>query len=268
MQTSEAQVESARRIDLAGMQIELYEAGEGPPLVFLHGGSGPRFGSPFLRALSRDFRVIAPAHPGFGASDLPDWVDSVDDFAHLYIELIDRLRLDRPYLVGASLGGWIAAELATKRARDIARLALIAPLGIKVGPRDRLDIPDVFAMPEAELNRRVYHDPVRARVPLEGRSDAELAVHFRNQSTLALVTWEPYMHNPKLRHRLHMIAAPTLIIRGASDGIVSEEYASAYARLIPGARLCTLDEAGHAPQSEQPAMTAETIRRFWRQERA
>src|SRR5215469_17880347 len=90
---------------LAGIEIELHEGGSGPPLLFLHGASGFRPDPPYVGLLARHRRLIAPSHPGFGASGLPLWLDTVDDIAHLYLELMDRKRLDRVDIVGCSLGG-------------------------------------------------------------------------------------------------------------------------------------------------------------------
>jgi pimeloyl-ACP methyl ester carboxylesterase len=193
---------------------------------------------------------------------LPDWLDSVDDIAHLYLELLDRLNLDTVDLVGCSIGGWIAAEMATKTPQRVRRLVMVAPVGIKTGPSDQLDIPDIFAMPEAELAKLLYHDPARMQVDRTKMSDAELSIMFRNRETLALLTWEPWMHNPKLKRRLHRIAAPALFIRGESDGLVSQPYLEAYARLLPNARTRTIAAAGHVPQREQPAAFAAAVLEF------
>ena len=143
-------------VKLGEVELELFEGGGGQPLLFLHGGNGPRPDAPFLASLCEEFRVIAPTHPGFGASSLPFWLDSIDDFAHIHLELINRLGLSDVVLVGHSIGGWTAAELATKTTSSIDRVVLIAPVGIKVGPVDRLDIPDIFAMPQQELQRLLY----------------------------------------------------------------------------------------------------------------
>ena len=128
---------------------------------------------------------------------------------------------------------------------------LVAPVGIKVGPVDKLDIPDIYAMSDDQVERLLYAEPDKWRRDRTKMTDADLLVLARNRQTLALITWEPYMHNPKLKHRLHAINVPTLMIRGAQDGLVSSEYAAAYAKLIPGATLTTIDGAGHAPQIEQ-----------------
>ena len=249
-------------ISIAGVDLELVERGQGDPILYLHGGGGIASDTGFLDMLARERRVIAPSHPGFGKSSLPDWLDSVDDIAHIYLELMDRLGLARADLVGFSIGGWIAAELATKTPERLNRLVLIGPVGVKTGKPDKLDIPDVFAMPLEELDKLRFHDPVKHAGSFAALSDEELYVVARNRETLALPTWEPYMHNPKLNHRLHRVNVPALLLRGASDRIVSAEYLERYAALIPNARIETIASAGHLPQVEQPAATAVSVLRF------
>ena len=133
---------------------------------------------------------------------------------------------------------------------------------VKVGPPDKLDIPDIFAMPQDEAAKLLFHDPARMTADTAKMSDDELAVMFRNRETLALLTWEPWMHNPKLKHRLHRIGAPALFVRGASDGLVSAEYLEAYARLLPDARTLTIPAAGHAPHLEAPQALASAVLGF------
>jgi pimeloyl-ACP methyl ester carboxylesterase len=206
--------------------------------------------------------VIAPSHPGFGRSSLPDWLDSVDDISHVYLELMHRLGLTHVDLVGFSIGGWIAAEIASKVPERLTRLALIGPVGVKTGTPDKLDIPDIFAMPQEALDRLRFHDPRNNPVDLASMRDDELLIAARNRETLALIAWEPYMHNPKLRHRLHRVDLPVLLLRGASDGIVSAEYLLRYAALFPNAQTKTIDQAGHLPQVEQRDATAKIILQF------
>ena len=159
-------------------------------------------------------------------------------------------------------GGWIAAELATKSPASLRKLVLVGPVGVKTGPVDRLDIPDIFALPQSEVERLLFHDPERMRMDPSRLTDEQLAISARNRETLALLVWEPYMHNPKLRHRLHRVTAPTLFLRGESDGLVSAEDLTAYARLLPNARTGTIAAAGHAPQVEQPQAFANKVFEF------
>ena len=254
-----------KTISIAGVELEVFDSG-GPkgstPILYLHAGRGFLPDAPYVGKLASGHRLIAPSHPGFGRSSLPDWLDSVDDIAHLYLELIERLELARIGFVGCSIGGWIAAEVATKTTASLDKLVLVAPVGVKLGPPDRLDIPDIFAMPQERLHGLLHHDPEAMRVDPAQMSDEELRIMVRNREALALIGWEPYMHNPKLRHRLHRVRIPTLFLRGASDGLVSEEYLAGYARLLPNARTETIAAAGHLPQLEQPEIFASTVLSF------
>jgi pimeloyl-ACP methyl ester carboxylesterase len=254
------------KLKLADVDLELFDSGQRTdsqrPILFLHGGGGFNARQPFVAPLSEKRRLVVPWHPGFGKSSLPGWLDSVDDIAHLYLELLDVLKLDRVDLVGCSLGGWIAADMATKAPERFSRIVFVGPVGIKVGPPDRLDIPDVFAMPQDEVLELTYHDPARMKPDVAKMSDDELAAMFRARETLALLTWEPWMHNPKLKHRLHRIGAPALFIRGENDGLVSQDYLEAYARFLPNARTETIKAAGHVPQLEQPAAFTAAVLKF------
>jgi pimeloyl-ACP methyl ester carboxylesterase len=249
-------------MSVAGVDLEVLDRGQGVPILYLHGGAGIDLDLPLIERMAKVRRVIAPSHPGYGRSGLPDWIDSVDDIAHIYLELMDRMNLARADLVGFSLGGWIAAEIATKVPERLLRLALIGPVGVKTGSPDKLDIPDVFAMPQERLNLLRFHDPRKNPVDTGAMSTEELNIVARNAETLALLTWEPYMHNPKLRHRLHRVGVPTLFVRGASDGIVSAEYLARYAALIPKAKIGTIAEAGHLPHVEQLDATAAKVLGF------
>jgi pimeloyl-ACP methyl ester carboxylesterase len=253
---------SRSTMPLGGVELELFEGGEGTPLLFLHGAQGVLPAQGFLATLASERRVIAPSHPGFGRSTLPDWLDRADDIARIYLELMDRLGLDAVEMIGCSVGGWIAADLASTAPERVRRLVLVGPVGVKVGPAERLDIPDIFAMPQEKLNRLLYHDPDKHRPDFAAMSDEEITIVVRNRETLALITWEPYMHDPKLRHRLHRASMPALFVRGASDGLVSAEYLTAYAALLPDARIETIAEAGHAPQVEQPERLAAAVVKF------
>ena len=236
-------------ISIAGVELEMFERGRGAPILYLHGGGGIALDLPFIDLLARERRIVAPSHPGFGRSSLPDWLDSVDDIAHIYLELMDRLGLSRTDIVGSSIGGWIAADIATKVPERLERLVLIGPVGVKTGPPDKLD----------QLR---FHDPAKNPLDLASMPEEELHILARNRETLALLTWEPYMHNPKLKHRLHRVNVPTLFLRGASDGIICAEYLERYAALVPQARTETIAQAGHLPQVEQPTATAVKVLRF------
>ncbi len=249
-------------IKIAGIDLEVFEAGEGPPLLWLHGGQGFNPKEEFVPPLAARRRLIVPSHPGFGRSGLPEWLDSVDDIAHIYLELMDRLELDAADFVGCSIGGWIAAEMAAKSPERIRRLVMVGPVGVKVGSADKLDIPDIFAMPQDDASKLLYHDPAKMKVDLAKLTDDELSTMFRNRETLALLVWEPWMHNPKLKRRLHRAAMPALFVRGESDGLVSADYLAAYAKLLPNSRTLTITAAGHVLHLEQPQALANAVLEF------
>jgi pimeloyl-ACP methyl ester carboxylesterase len=247
---------------VAGVDLEVLDSGGGTagkskPLLFLHSGMGYDPWRPFVEQIAKRRRVIAPSHPGFGKSSLPEWLDSIDDIAYLYLELLDRLGIEQADMAACSVGGWIGAEMASKAPQRFRRVALIAPVGVKLGSPDKLDIPDVFAMPQADFDKLVYKDPARVLPDFSKLPDEELTAIFRARETLALLVWEPWMHNTKLKRRLHRVDAPALFVRGDSDGLVSANYLDGYAKLLPNARTITISGAGHLPHLEQPqALTA------------
>src|SRR5713101_5989020 len=150
------------RIAIGEISLEVLMAGEGPPLLFLHGGDYFLQNREFIEELARHWRVIVPRHPGFGASERPDGFRTVHDLAYLYLDLLDRQDLQNVMLAGSSFGGWIALEMCVRCVERIGRLALIDTLGVKFGWREERDITDIYALPGEELLRRTFFDPVRA----------------------------------------------------------------------------------------------------------
>jgi pimeloyl-ACP methyl ester carboxylesterase len=247
---------------LAGsVPLTYLDIGAGAPILVLHGAGGLPPDAAFLELLAAHGRVIAPTHPGYGRSVLPEWIDSVDDLAYVYLDLLDALDLRDVTVVGFSMGGWIAAEIAVKSTARIARIVLVDAVGIKISDRLTRDIVDMFAMDPGELNRISYHDVSKA-LNVNGLSDEALEIVARNREAAALYLWEPYAHNPKLTRRLHRIDVPVLVLWGESDGFVKPSYGRAYAELIPGARFETIPAAGHAPQYEQPEDFVNRVVRF------
>lgn len=248
-------------LDVAGVPLEVYDRGTGMPILMLHGAGGPRGNAPFMDLLEQHGRIVAPSHPGFGGSPLPDWINGVDDLAYLYLDLLDRLDWYDVTLIGMSMGGWTACEIATKSAHRLAKLILVDPVGIKVGDRETRDIPDIYALHPDEVTKLTYHDPAKAP-DYAAFSDEELLAVARNREAGVLYLWEPYMHNPQLRRRLHRITIPTLLLRGESDGLVSDAYARAYAASIPNCRYETIANAGHAPHMEAPQAFVDAVAHF------
>ena len=172
-------------IDLAGVSLDLWEGGEGPPLLFLHGAGGFRADHQFLKLLGRHRRITAPSHPGFGASSLPSRIDRPDDIAHIYLGLLDRIGAQPIDLIACSLGGWIGAELTSMAPEKFRRLIFVGPVGVKTGSRETLDIPDIFAAPAPILEKWLYHQPEKFRADPAAMTDQELAIMLRNRETTA-----------------------------------------------------------------------------------
>jgi pimeloyl-ACP methyl ester carboxylesterase len=252
-------------LTLRDVRLDVVERGEGRPILWLHGEDGLDPDASFLDRLAGLGRVIAPSHPGFGHSPDADRIDTVDDLSYLYLDLLVERDARDVVLVGDSLGGWIAAEMAVKCTARLSRLVLVAPLGIKVGDRETRDIPDIWALDPDEVLRLQYADPARAAVDYTTLSEDRVTVIARDRQATALYAWEPYFHNPKLRERLHRVDVPTLILWGADDRFVAaDHYGAAYRAAIPGARLETIPGAGHFPHLERPDAMAERIAAFLR----
>ncbi len=240
------------RVHVTGMDIEVERRGRGEPLLLLYGEEALELEAPFLDDLAKLYDVVIPSPPGFGTSERPDWISSPDDIAYIYLDLVEKLGIKKAPVVGFSLGGWIAAEMATKDDAFISKLVLVDPYGIKVGlPTDR-DIADVWSLHPGDVARRKWHDPEKGKRDFPSMPEDKLTIIARNVESLARFCWDPYMHNPKLKRRLHRIAVPTLLIWGENDGIVTPAYGKSYADLIPGATLKTIADAGHYPHLEQP----------------
>ena len=234
-------------IDVRGTRIRLMRGGSGPPLVFLHGASGHTGWLPVFDRLAQRFDVLVPEHPGFGASDDPPWLDRPGDLAYFYLDLMQALGLDRVHLMGTSLGGWIAAELAIRNTARLASLTLICAAGISA---DGVPMDDIFRIPPEEHARRFYVDPARVRARLDALAKVDARIFARNRSTVVRLGY-PRFHNPDLEKWLHRIDVPTLLIWGENDGLVPVRFGEAYHRLIPSARLVIIPAAGHAPFEEQ-----------------
>jgi pimeloyl-ACP methyl ester carboxylesterase len=235
-----------------GARIELIDRGHGRPILFLHPHIGLDPLAPVLAMLAEGGRLIAPSHPGFGHSERPAGITTVDDLAYFYLDLMDALDLRDTLVIGVSLGAWIAAAIAVKSTARMARLVLANPVGIKVGDRETRDILDIFAMLEGEFLEKAFADPIVGQRDYGAMTNDAVMVVARNREATALYAWSPYMHDPKLKGRLHRIRIPTLVLWGAADRLVGEAYGRAFAAAMPGAKFETIAGAGHFPHIEQP----------------
>jgi pimeloyl-ACP methyl ester carboxylesterase len=255
-------VEAAAFIDVNGVRLEIVDRGRGRPILFLHSHLGPDASAPVLSCLAEGGRVIAPSHPGFGRSPRPSGITTVDDLAYLYLDLLDELGLADTVVIGSSLGGWIAAAMAVKSTARMARLVLANPVGIKVGDRETRDIADIFAMVESDFVAHAFADPVTGTRNYAAMPDEDVTAAARNREAAAVYLWSPYMHDPKLKGRLHRIRIPTLVLWGTADRLVGEGYGRAFAAAVPGARFEPVAGAGHFPHMEQPQAFARRVLAF------
>jgi len=199
---------------------------------------------------------------GLGHSPLLDGMGVVDDLAYLYLDLAAELGLNDAVLVGACFGGWVAAEIMVRSTARFSRLVLVDPLGVKFSGRDERDITDMHALPRAEYLELAWADPAKGEVDFAALPDSELAAIVRGREAFALYGWKPYMHNPRLKHWLHRIDRPTLLLWGAEDRIVTPACGENWRRAIPNARLELITDAGHFPHWEQPEAFVDKLAAF------
>lgn len=238
---------------VGGMEVEVLRGGSGKPALLLHGFQTISPKAPFLSELAKHCSYLAPSLPGFGATKRPQDFDTTYDLVRHTLDLIDAVPGDKVTLVGFSFGGWLAAEAAVLRPARLERLVLVDPVGIRISDRETRDILDIFNVHPDVVRDKTFHDPGRFAPDFDAMEDAELVTYARNRDALCLYSWNPLLYNPQLRSWLRRIAVPTLVLWGASDGIVSPDYGRAYASLIPNARFELIENAGHHPEIEQPA---------------
>jgi len=248
------------RVSLDGCDLHLLRDGKGSPLLFLHGAGGAGVWLPFMESLSESFDVIVPDHPGYGASDTPDWLDDLTDLAFFYLDFLEAEGLSDVHLVGNSLGGWIAAEMAIRDPSRLKSLTLVAAAGIHVN-----DVPkgDLFLWTPEERIRNLFHDQslAAARLAVEPtEEEADLAL--KNEFTTAKLAWSPRFYNPQLRKWIHRIKLPTLIVWGDDDRIFPPAYAEAWQALVPGSQLEIFKSCGHLPHVEQADAFIDAFNRF------
>jgi pimeloyl-ACP methyl ester carboxylesterase len=247
------------RIEIGNVSLEGFTAGDGPPLLFLHGGDYVRQNRPFLDRLRSHWRVVAPRHPGFGASPRPEDIRTVHDLAYLYLDWLDNEADGNVTVVGSSFGGWVALEMAVRSIARIRHLVLIDALGLKFGGREERDITDIYALSDDELRRRTFFDPQRAIPDYASLSDDELTAIANDRAAMALYGWRPYMHDPALKQWLHRVRVPALVVWGENDGIVTPDYGEKLCRCLPDAKFERVKQAGHYPQIERPDEIAALI---------
>ncbi|MBZ5610171.1 MAG: alpha/beta fold hydrolase [Acidobacteriia bacterium] len=245
-----------KTIQTARVPVRYFEAGSGRPLVFLHGAGGLDLDQNFLNALARKFHVYAPLLPGYGDSEECAELRDMLDFTLHGWDIIDALGVRDPILVGHSMGGMIAAEMAAVSPHDVSRLVLIAPAGLWL---DEHPIPDLFSAMPFELPHYLFHDEAAGAKAFTGNIDltdpaflqAFLVRNARQLGAAGKILFP--IPERGLRERLYRIKARTLLIWGQSDRLVPPVYAQAFQRALPHAELVLIKEAGHMVAFEKTA---------------
>jgi pimeloyl-ACP methyl ester carboxylesterase len=241
----------AETIDINGCATEVRRGGNGETLLFLHGAGGISAWTPYLDALAERYDVIAPSHPGFGNSDNPEWLDNISDMAYFYLDFMEQLDLTDVHLVGNSLGGWIASEVAVRSTDRIKTLTLVSAAGVNV-----VGVPmgDIFMWSNEEAARKMFFNQEMAEARIAAAADLteeQKDVQLKNYFTTGKLSWNPRFHNPDLIKWLHRVKVPTMLIWGESDNIFPPVYGEAYKEAITGSELRIIPECGHLPHQEK-----------------
>jgi pimeloyl-ACP methyl ester carboxylesterase len=245
------------KVSVRDVALSLWRGGSGERLVFLHGAGGMPGWTPFFAALAEHFEVLAPEHPGFGGSDDPKWIRNVADAAMLYLDLLEALDLRGVHLVGNSLGGWIAAELAIRDRARLKSLTLLAPAGVRV---KGVPSGDAFIWSPEEVARNLFHDQSFAEAMLQQKpSEEQMKVLLKNRYAATKYGWEPRWFNPDLEKWLHRIKVPAHLVWGEEDRLLPFAYAEAWMRELPEARLTRMPQCGHLPHIEKAGPTARAV---------
>ena len=246
-----------RFLDIDGCKLNLHRGGSGEPLLYLHGSAGAAAIAPFMERLATRYDVLVPEHPGFGDSDEPEWLENIHDLAYFYLDFLKELDIRGAHVVGSSLGGWLALEMAVRDTSRIKSLVLVGPSGISapgIAPGD------VFLWSPEELTRNLYFDgAIAERMLAQPMTPEQLDVSLKNRHTVARLAWEPRLHDPFLHKWLHRVDIPVKIVWGENDRILPVAYADMFRKLIPAASVEVVPRCGHLPQAERPDVFCDIV---------
>ena len=259
----EGRVEPMRSVVIKNTGLRYQEVGSGPPLLFLDAEDSFGLREPFIEALSHNFRVIAPRHPGFDGQAEPTWLKAIGDLAFFYLEAMEALKLGPVPVVGASLGGWLAAEIALRDPTAFSCMSLLAPMGLRA---PGVPFGDIFLWTPPETVRNTFHDEaVVARVLAKEHTPDEVRAALQSRYATTRLTWNPRFYSPELMRWTERLRAPMQLIWGEQDRIAPIAVAKAWTEALPAARLVRLPACGHLPHVEHPQLVAQEIASFIRE---
>lgn len=240
--------------------VRMLRVGAGEPLLFLHGAGGWPGRIPLFEKLAAHYDVMVPEHPGFGTLENAGTIRDIADMAMYYLDFLEGLEGERVNVVGNSLGGWIAAEVAVRNCARLKSMTLISPAGVRV---KGVPMGDSFIWSPEEAARNLFYDQafaerVIALTPTEEEADRMLA----NRFMAARLGWQPRWFNPALERWLHRIKVPTLVLWGADDKLLPSAYAKVWKERVPGARVEIIPQCGHVAHIEKADVVAEKILAF------
>ena len=252
-------------VTVRGRKVRLYRGGNGPPLLFLHDTFCPSW-LPIHQILAEHYEVFVPLHPGCaGSEDGFDQFEEMEDVVFHYLDLCTTLRLDHPVVVGASFGGWIAAEWGIRYSKTLRGLVLIDALGLHIPDAPT---PDILSLDPAASRQVIFADPFSAlalEVIPETPKPEEVVNVLLARQTLARFAWQ-FPDNPRLRRYLYRVRVPTQIVWGERDGFVSVGHGRAYHEGIAKSELVVLPGSGHLPHVETPEVCAQAMLKFLRKD--
>jgi pimeloyl-ACP methyl ester carboxylesterase len=253
-----------RLIDIAGITVELRRGGNGTPVLVIHGELGVPGWLESFAQLAEHHDVIVPSLPGYGRSTRPDWIMGVHDLAAWVTWFARDIDLRTPVnVIGCSLGGWVAAEIATVAPQFFNKMVLVGAMGIKP---EQGEIFDYFLESGLTGLRRAFHRPEQSSAFMRywgnewTPEETDLVEQHREMT--CRIAWKPYMHSLTLRHLLPGVSTPTLLLWGGEDAITPINSGEIYQRAIPRSRLVVIENCGHMPEMEKPTEFAGLIENF------
>jgi pimeloyl-ACP methyl ester carboxylesterase len=252
----------SRTVETRHAQVRWLEGGSGEPLVFLHGAGGMTPDDPLLAALAAKYHVYAPFLPGYGETPECATLRDMQDFALHGWDVVEALGLKNPILIGHSMGGMIAAEMAALAPNDVSRLVLICPAGLWLEDHP---IVDVFSLLPFEMPKYLFHDPeAGAKLMTSGldMSDPKFLQDYlvRNARQMGMAGKILFpVPERGLAERLYRVKARTVIVWGESDRLIPPIYGPAFQAAIAGSRLVSVPEAGHMVILENPGKVVEAV---------
>jgi pimeloyl-ACP methyl ester carboxylesterase len=251
-------------LDIRGLPVAYRRKGTGPPTLFLHGAGSTRMWLPFYERLSESVDFIAPEHPGFGDTPWNDSIEGFDDLVLHYRDVLDALELDRVHLIGFSLGGWIAADVAIFYPERLRSLTLIAPAGLRV---PGAPLTDFMRMPPEEIPDLLFNGHMLDYLEfLPDPHALETAIRGYGEATMfARLAWNP-RYDYRLDRRLQRVSCPALVIEPDEDRLVPNAHCARWAELLPDARLEKVsgerNPTGHGLIMQEPDRAAAVIAAF------